>query len=330
MGILLSALAAAGDEGVRSINSNIAQQNAMDLEKQRQDLAEQKAKSVADYTNSLAIKTADAQREAGVARGQAALTGIVNQQMGNNWAASDKAAADLSLTDDQKTAIEQTKKGERFKLENDPLNMLIADAKTGDLKNSDLAKLLIDQNRLQAAAISEARKAAYEQAKLELDARKIDALINRQDKPTAALLLAGVKSEDELQGKYQKEISSLRNSLKDPATFLDEKVRQEYKDQIAELQEKIKESVANKKGYLLNAGIKPPKIEEDEVTKKVPSASAVVPTLTKGPATSQENQMKQREGQLLTKGGVTYKVINGIPVPQTPPNDPYQGINIGY
>jgi hypothetical protein len=60
MGIILSALAAAGDAGVQSMNQNIDQQNKMGLQQQQMDLALQKEKAIEDYKITLANK----QREA--------------------------------------------------------------------------------------------------------------------------------------------------------------------------------------------------------------------------------------------------------------------------
>jgi hypothetical protein len=68
MGILLAALAGAGDSGVESINQNIKQDNAKDLEAQRVDLETQKAKALEDYKNTATVNLANQQRDALTAR----------------------------------------------------------------------------------------------------------------------------------------------------------------------------------------------------------------------------------------------------------------------
>lgn len=80
MGIILSAMAAAGDAGVQSMNQNIAQQNKSDLltqqsdletqrDAQRSDLETQKAKALADYAES--IKNAPLNRAGDIIRASA-------------------------------------------------------------------------------------------------------------------------------------------------------------------------------------------------------------------------------------------------------------------
>jgi hypothetical protein len=59
MGIILSAMAAAGDAGVQSINQNIEQQNKSDLESQKMDLETQKAKAILDAQAAIANAPAD-------------------------------------------------------------------------------------------------------------------------------------------------------------------------------------------------------------------------------------------------------------------------------
>lgn len=54
MGIILSALAAAGDEGVRSLDSNIKQIHLQELEAQRSDLELQKAINIAKFNTTVA------------------------------------------------------------------------------------------------------------------------------------------------------------------------------------------------------------------------------------------------------------------------------------
>lgn len=56
MGIILSALAAAGDSGVQSLNQNIEQQNRQDLEDQRSALETSKALAIAKATNDMKNK----------------------------------------------------------------------------------------------------------------------------------------------------------------------------------------------------------------------------------------------------------------------------------
>lgn len=53
MGIISSALAAAGDAGVQSMNQNIAQMQQMNLDQARSDLETQKQKALLDYQNTL-------------------------------------------------------------------------------------------------------------------------------------------------------------------------------------------------------------------------------------------------------------------------------------
>ena len=66
MGMLLAALAGAGDAGVQSMNQNIDQMNKSDLLKQQSDLEEQKQKRIADY--AMEIQNRQREKEAGEIR----------------------------------------------------------------------------------------------------------------------------------------------------------------------------------------------------------------------------------------------------------------------
>ncbi len=63
MGIILSAMAAAGDEGVKSASERIKQMNLQDLENQRADLETQKNISIAKAMDNIKTDSANAMRQ---------------------------------------------------------------------------------------------------------------------------------------------------------------------------------------------------------------------------------------------------------------------------
>jgi hypothetical protein len=148
MGILLSAMAGAGDSGADSVDKRLAQQRQMDLDANRSELEKQKQLSIIQATKQAQIDTANQLRDAQVARLGAAKDAAVNEQMDKKYAQSDEAvaAADAGqtaapLTAEQKAAIAQSKAIDLKSLADDPHTYIAAAMKTGDITPEKVAEL---------------------------------------------------------------------------------------------------------------------------------------------------------------------------------------------
>ena len=160
MGLILSALAAAGDSGAASIQGNIDQQNKLDLLQQRSDLETAKAQTLAKFNSDLAISQASQQRADQVARIGAAQDGLIQGRMAQKYAGSDAAVADaaagntdMPLTQDQQDVIAQSKADTIAALKGNKDLYLQAAQQTGDLGPDKIATLQMadDKREMQAA-----------------------------------------------------------------------------------------------------------------------------------------------------------------------------------
>lgn len=148
-GIIGSVLAAAGDAGVQSMNQNIAQENALDLQKGASDLQMRNSLTLLAAQKQAAIDSANQMREAQASRISAALPGVVQGQIAAKYAPSDTAVAaanagqtDAPLTSDQQEVIDQSKANDTTAFAGDPQAYVQAAIKTGDIDPHTVATLV--------------------------------------------------------------------------------------------------------------------------------------------------------------------------------------------
>lgn len=169
MGIISSALAAAGDAGVQSMNQNIQQMNQQDLDKQRADMETQKQLTIIAAQKQATIDAANQQRKEQADRIAAAQGGVVQDQLAQQYAPSDAAVADADagktaapLTDDQRAAINQSKAADLASLAHDPQSYIVAAMRTGDLDPHSVAQLVQQENAYRRA--EQSQNAQFEHA----------------------------------------------------------------------------------------------------------------------------------------------------------------------
>jgi hypothetical protein len=148
MGIIMSALAAAGDEGVKSMGQNLKQMDAMDLESQRSQLEQNKQLAILSAQKQAQIDTANQLRQGQSDRISAAQGGVVQDQMAQKYAGSDAAVqaaasgqTDAPLTPDQLAVINSAKSADLTKFAADPHTYIAAAMKTGDIDPHQVAQL---------------------------------------------------------------------------------------------------------------------------------------------------------------------------------------------
>lgn len=149
MGILLSAMAAAGDQGVKSMDQNIDQQNRLDLDAKRSELETQKAKALIDYQKRAQLDAENERRQGVSDRVGAAKAGVIDATVADKYADSDSAVAaagagktDAPLTPEQQAAIEQSKGLDRESLAKDPHSYIRAAMASGDIDPKEVAQLV--------------------------------------------------------------------------------------------------------------------------------------------------------------------------------------------
>lgn len=167
MGIILSALAAAGDEGVKSVDSNIKQQQITDQDERRSLLETAKAKAIIDYQKQAQLDAENQKRQGIQDRVGAARTGVINTAMADKYAQSDAAVADAAagktsapLTPDQKAAIDQSKQIDTKALADDPHSYIQAAMATGDIDPKEVATLVQQADQMKRMEASQ--KAQFE------------------------------------------------------------------------------------------------------------------------------------------------------------------------
>lgn len=176
MGIILSALAGAGDSGAQSIDQNIKHQQQLDLDAARSDLEQKKALAILAATKQAQIDTGNQLRTEQAGRLASAKDDVIQQQMGQKYAPSDAAvaAADAGqtgapLTPEQRAAIQQSKDIDLKSLASDPHSYIAAAMKTGDIDPKTVAELAQQADALkrqlasQEAQFAHADKAQREQ-----------------------------------------------------------------------------------------------------------------------------------------------------------------------
>lgn len=148
MGILLSAMAGAGDSAADSMDQRIKLLRQNELDANRAELEKQKQLAIIQATKQANIDAANQMREAQAARLGASKDQVVAQQMGQKYAQSDDAvaAADAGqtaapLTQEQKDAIAQSKAIDLKALADDPHTYIAAAMKTGDIDPKTVAEL---------------------------------------------------------------------------------------------------------------------------------------------------------------------------------------------
>lgn len=192
MGIISSALAAAGDAGVQSMNQNIQQLNQQELDKQRSDLETQKQLAIMQAQKQMTIDAANQQREAQVSRINAAVPGVVQNQLDTKYADANAASAgqtDAPLTPEQQAVIDQSKATDKAVLASDPHAYIKAAMATGDIDPHTVAQLAQQEDALrrqeasQAAQFNHADKSQQEQfAHADASQRASQAFIAQQNK----------------------------------------------------------------------------------------------------------------------------------------------------
>ena len=150
MGIILSALAAAGDDAVRSIDSNIKQSHALDLQQQASDLAAQKAERLATFNSKLGVDTANQQREALNSRSQVTddqVKGIIAQNAQNKFdytTDTDKTRATFDQLQDEDQTNPDFKPSQIQLMTAQAANLY----KTGDFDAADRIMKAIDADKI--------------------------------------------------------------------------------------------------------------------------------------------------------------------------------------
>lgn len=163
MGIISSALAAAGDAGVQSMNQNIQQMNQQELDKQRSDLETQKQLAIMQAQKQMTIDAANQQRESQVARINAAVPGVVQGQLDAKYADANAAAAgqtDAPLTPEQQAVIDQSKATDKAALASDPHAYIKAAMATGDIDPHTVAQLAQQEDALRRQEAAQAAQFA--------------------------------------------------------------------------------------------------------------------------------------------------------------------------
>jgi hypothetical protein len=178
MGIILSALAGAGDSGAQSIDQNLKQQRALDLDAARSDLEQKKALAILSATKQAQIDTANQLRTEQSGRLAAAKDAVIAQQMGQKYAPADAAVAaadagqtDAPLTPEQKAAIEQSKGIDYQSLAADPHSYIAAAMKTGDIDPKTVAELAQQADALKRQLASQEAQFAHADASQERSQR---------------------------------------------------------------------------------------------------------------------------------------------------------------
>lgn len=168
MGIIMSALAAAGNAGADSIDKNLAQQRQMELDRSRSDLETAKAKSIIDYQKSATLDAENQRRQGIQDRIGAAKGSIVDAQVADKYAGSDAAvaAADAGqtgsqLTPDQRAAIGQSKGIDKAQFAADPHSYIKAAMASGDIDPKEVAQLVQQEDSIRRQELAQQAQFAH-------------------------------------------------------------------------------------------------------------------------------------------------------------------------
>lgn len=149
MGIISSALAAAGDAGVQSMDQRLKIMGQQQLDESRSDLETQKQKALIDYQRDSQLQAENLRRQGVQERVGTAQAGVVDKAMADKYAQSDAAAAAAAagqtsapLTPDQQAAIDQSKTIDKQALAADPHTYIKAAMASGDIDPKEVAALV--------------------------------------------------------------------------------------------------------------------------------------------------------------------------------------------
>lgn len=263
MGGFLAALAAAGDAGVQSMNQNIVQQNTLDLNRDQSDLALEKAKAIATFTNDLQVNTANTQRQQMTERIGTAKNAIISGAIAQKYGQSDAAVADANagntdapLTADQKAAITQSKGADAAALDNDPDTYTQAAMKTGDLDPKTIASVnqrdQAAQMRLQAAQDRMATLQAmnFQTNETRSEIAQLRAFVSgngKLDTATGRMMITSLDAD-------MKVSATQRKALQDQLLITSEKDKPALQQKISDLDDEIKGIRNQKQSFFLEMG----------------------------------------------------------------------------
>lgn len=168
MGIIMSALAAAGDAGAHSMDQRIKQGNQIDLDERRSALETQKAKALIDYQKQASLEMDNTKRQGIADRIGAAKGGIISGALADKYAGSDAAvaAADAGqtgsqLTTEQQAAIAQSKSIDTEQIAKDPHTYIKAAMASGDIDPKEVAALVQQEDALRRGEVAQAAQFAH-------------------------------------------------------------------------------------------------------------------------------------------------------------------------
>lgn len=181
MGIILSALAGAGNAGVDSMGKRIDQMNRLDIDAQRSALEERKALTILAATKQAQIDTANQLRTEQVGRLASAKEAVIAQALNKEFGQYEAAAAGLPtggatpLTLEQQKVIDETKgtvlpAAQAAKasyaqtLADDPHSYIAAAMQTGDIDPKTVAELAQQADALKRQAASQEAQFAHSDA----------------------------------------------------------------------------------------------------------------------------------------------------------------------
>lgn len=191
MGIILSALAAAGDAGVQSMNQNIEQQNRLDqMAQQNQNETERdKARAMMELQNRKELLAAElkaksdqdeSNRTRQVENIENAKQGIIDRQLNKKYGEADanvEAAAngetDAPLSAEQQAVYDQAKQADRDRIANSRDTLIQAGIDSGYIGPKDVMQDTSknDLAQLRAEISNNKNDAAMERKKLDSDTK---------------------------------------------------------------------------------------------------------------------------------------------------------------
>jgi hypothetical protein len=309
-GIILSALAGAGEGAVGALDQQEKTRQQMELQQNSSALQLQNEKALLQAKEQIA----DDIRQKQATRISDAQSGIVNNALAQKYAPSDAAVAaadagqtDAPLTDDQRAVIEQAKQRDRDSLMADPKMRTQAAIQTGDIAPTEAAKLAsaseINQMKLDsllqraedrnatmkevADVRADALKYGYE---LRLQAALEKRLNGKIDAATSRMLIT---SEDANIRAATSQLNMLNNQLANsvPAGKAGDAQRQSIQAQMDELRTEIAESKRRKldlfKGLNIVSGDDESDAEDSSSSPSTPApAPAPAPAAKKPPLSS--------------------------------------------
>lgn len=225
MGIIMAALAAAGDAGAHSMDQNIKQSMANEQDERRSALETQKAKALIDYQKQASLDM-DNQKRQGIAdRVGAAKTGIIQSQIADKYAQSDAAvaAADAGqtaapLTPEQKAAIGQSKAIDTDQAGKDPHTFIKAAMASGDIDPKEVATIAMQEDALRRQEVAQKTQMDHSDAAQE---RQFKQQLEAQKAAQAHSDAAQARSQAFQAGENQKTRDAAKEKLLPPAGITD-------------------------------------------------------------------------------------------------------------